>query len=197
MSDIICVTNRALCAGDFLKRIERIAATHPAAIVLREKELTPDAYQELAEQVLRICKSYEVPCILHSFAEVAEKLAAEALQLPLPALRELSSDMKKKLRILGTSCHSVQDALEAERLGCTYLIAGHIYATDCKKGLPGRGIGFLREVCERVSIPVYAIGGITPENIKEVRRIGAAGACVMSGLMQCENVENYMRELLR
>ncbi len=180
-----------------MERIEQIAAVRPAAIVLREKDLTPAVYQELAEQVLDICRSYDVPCILHSFTEAAEKLGAEALHLPLPALRELKSDAKEKFRTLGTSCHSIRDALEAERLGCTYLIAGHIYATDCKKGLPGRGLEFLREVCESVSIPVYAIGGIAPDNIAQVRKNGAVGVCVMSGLMQCADVETYICELLR
>lgn len=49
---------------------------------------------------------------------------------------------------------------EAEQLGASYLTAGHIYATDCKRGLPPRGLGFLKEVCREVSIPVYGIGGI-------------------------------------
>ena len=99
--------------------------------------------------------------------------------------------------MLGASCHSVAEAVEAERLGCTYITAGHIFDTDCKKGVPGRGLSFLQEVCETVRIPVYAIGGVTHENFPEVKRVGAAGVCVMSGLMTCGNVEDYIDKFFR
>ena len=67
---------------------------------------------------------------------------------------------KEKFTKIGISIHSVEEAKEAEQLGASYLTAGHIYATDCKRGLPPRGLGFLKEVCREVSIPVYGIGGI-------------------------------------
>ena len=193
MSDILCVTNRHLCGEDFLQRIETIAAAHPAAIILREKDLPEDAYRELAEQVQQICSTHHVPCILHSFVDTAIALDVDAIHLPLPVLSAMSASQKAQFRVLGASCHSVQDALEAERLGCTSITAGHVFETDCKKDLPGRGLEFLKEVCESVSIPVYAIGGISAGNITLVRDAGAAGACVMSGLMQCEDVFDYLK----
>ena len=89
-------------------------------------------------------------------------------------------------RQIGSSVHSVEDALKAESLGADYLTAGHIYTTDCKKGLPPRGLVFLEEVCRRVSIPVYAIGGIkiNEKQLQEVMDCGAKGGCIMSGMMQ-------------
>ena len=72
----------------------------------------------------------------------------------------------------------------AERLGCSYVTLGHIYATACKLGLPPRGRDLLRRACAAARIPVYAIGGITPARLAEVCADGAAGACVMSGLMR-------------
>ena len=104
---------------------------------------------------------------------------------------------RQSFRVLGASCHSVEDAVLAEKLGCTYITAGHIFDTDCKKGLPGRGLDFLKNVCAGVSVPVYAIGGISPANISKVRETGAAGACVMSGLMVCEDPEDYLQEFKR
>ena len=192
MSDIICVTNRNLCKEDFLKRIEKIAVAHPAGIILREKDLTKEEYRNLAKQVLQICEKHQVSCILHSFTDEAIELSAEAVHLPLSILREMTEEQRSRFKVLGASCHSLEEALEAERLGCTYIIAGQIFATDCKKGLPGRGLDFLKSICENVSIPVYAIGGINGENIADVRNAGAKGACVMSGFMQCEDVETYL-----
>ena len=195
MSDILCITNRKLCREDFLTRIERIAACHPAGIILREKDMKPEDYKELAAAVMEICEHYGVKCILHSFPDVAISLHADAIHLPLHLLRELSQEHKAHFRVLGASCHSVEDALEAQALGCTYITAGHVFETDCKKGLPGRGLDFLRNVCAAVEIPVYGIGGIDADNIALVRNAGASGACLMSSLMATEDVTGLMKAM--
>ena len=195
MFDILIVTNRKLCFENFSERIEKIAAALPAGIILREKDLTEDEYELLAVKTLEICRKLGTPCILHTFQSVAAKLDCNSLHLPLNILRSLSSEERECFSTLGASCHSVEDAIEAEKLGCTYITAGHVYDTDCKKGLPGRGTAFLKSVCDSVSIPVYAIGGICPDNIAEVRRAGASGACVMSGAMTCADVRKYLHEL--
>ena len=191
---LICVTNRKLVRGDFLERLEEIAWQRPAGILLREKDLAPEEYRKLARDVQSICEKAGVPCILHSFTGVAEELEADALHLPLPLLRKLPGEDRGRFRQLGASCHSVADAREAQSLGCTYITAGHIFDTDCKRGLPGRGLDFLREVCGAVTIPVYAIGGIEPKRMAEIFAAGAAGACVMSGPMVCGDVGTYFAD---
>ena len=192
MFDVLCMTNRMLCTDDFLSRIRQLAAAHPAGILLREKDLTEEAYSALASQVLSICAETQTRCILHTFVQVADALGCRAMHLPLSALRALSDPQRAAYSVLGASCHSVAEAVEAEQLGCTYVLAGHIFDTDCKKGLPGRGLDFLARVCESVAIPVYAIGGIRPERMADVRRAGAAGACVMSGAMRCRDAASYL-----
>lgn len=196
-SDILCITNRKLCKKDFLTRIEMIAAAKPKAIVLREKDLSEEEYKVLSEKVMYICKNYEVPCIFHSFTKVAISLNANAIHMPLPLLRKMTAQEKKHFEVIGASCHSLEEAKEAEKLGCTYITAGHIFLTDCKKGLPGRGLAFLNQVCDNVNIPVYAIGGISSTNIESVRNAGASGACVMSGLMTCIDVKKTLTNLER
>ena len=195
MSDILCVTNRKLCREDFLTRIERIAACHPAGIILREKDLLPEDYQELAASVIGICEQHGVKCILHSFTDVAISLKAGAIHLPLNLLKEMTEEQKSCFTDLGASCHSVEDALEAQALGCTYITAGHVFETDCKKGLPGRGLEFLRKVCNAVDIPVYGIGGIDANNIALVRNAGVTGACLMSSLMVTGDVEGLLKSM--
>ena len=192
MSDIICVTNRHLCREDISERVRRLAAARPKAIILREKDLEPEEYRALAERALVACAEFGTPCVLHNFAGVARELEAKALHLPLPALRQLSAAERAAFPVLGASCHSVEDAREAEDLGCSYITAGHIFATDCKRGLPGRGLDFLARVCRGVTIPVYAIGGIAPESIANLRAAGAAGACVMSGAMTCADPAAFL-----
>ena len=74
------------------------------------------------------------------------------------------------------------------------MTAGHIFATDCKKGLEPRGIEFLKNAVSSVDIDVYGIGGISPENISKIQNTGAKGACIMSGFMKCDNVKKYLDE---
>lgn len=192
-SDVICVTNRLLCQEDFLRRLDRIAAAHPRAVILREKDLSETEYRALAGDALEICARHGVDCILHQFAEAALDLNAAAIHLPLSHLRSLNAQQKARFSVIGASCHSLRDAQEAEKLGCSYITAGHVFDTECKQGTPGRGIDFLREICAEVKIPVYAIGGIAPEKMKNVRAAGAAGGCVMRALMRCTEPEEYLK----
>lgn len=192
MSDLICITNRKLCSNNFSDQIEMIASAHPKAIVLREKDLSEKEYEQLARQVMQICQKHGTQCILHSFSNVAIALGAETVHMPLPLLQKMTPQEKSHFQIIGASCHSLEEAKEAQDLGCTYITAGHIFLTDCKKGLPGRGLPFLEEICKAVRIPVYAIGGISSQNIESVRKTGAAGACIMSGFMRCKTVEEIM-----
>lgn len=184
-NDIIAVTNRSLCERPFLEQIERVCRFKPKALILREKDLTENEYEKLAEQVMEICSKYDVFCILHSFPQTAIKLKCKAVHLPLAILRN-SVDILGKFDIVGTSVHSVEDALEAKKLGANYITAGHIFETDCKKGLPPRGLEFLKKVCNSVDIPVYGIGGIkiNEEQIEEIKKCGASGGCIMSGMMR-------------
>ena len=188
MSEIICVTNRILVKEDFLKQIEKICECgecKPRAVLLREKDLPQNEYLELAAKVQKICSKYNVAFISHTF------LCGQILHLPLQKLTELSENgeiekLPKNIKI-GTSVHSVEDAKNAQILGASYLIAGHIFETNCKKGLKGRGLSFLEQVTKATKLPVYAIGGITPQNYKSVLESGAKGAAIMSSAMVTKN----------
>lgn len=196
MSDIICVTNRKLCSGDLLTQIARLAKAAPRAIILREKDMPEEEYRELAGKALAICENAGVSLILHSFTDTAISLGCYDIHLPLPMLRGLTEEKKKSFLRLGTSVHSIEEAKEAQELGCTYITAGHVFETDCKRGLPGRGLVFLKNVCDSTELPVYAIGGITPDNIKSVRACGVAGACIMSSAMICREASELLGEFL-
>lgn len=183
--DLIAVTNRHLSSRPFTEQITRVCQLHPKALILREKDLTKEEYFALARQVKEICQQYDVPFVLHFYPDAAKELGCDRLHLPLPLLQE-NPEVTEWFSVVGTSVHSVEDAISAEKLGAGYLTAGHIYATDCKKGLPPRGLDFLHEVCEAVQIPVYGIGGIKIDEaqLRELKMAGAVGGCVMSGMMR-------------
>ena len=193
MSELLCVTNRQLCAGDFLERVAAIADQRPAGIILREKDLPEVEYEALARQVLEICRERNVRCILHTFVPAALRLGAEAIHLPLPIL-EADPDGARGFETVGVSVHSVSEARRAQALGATYLTAGHVFPTACKAGVPARGLDFLRDVCAAVDLPVWALGGVTPENAPACLSAGAAGVAVMSGLMTPDGLSRWLAE---
>ena len=189
---IICVTNRLLCKDDFLKRIEYIARAKPYAIILREKDLPSDEYKMLAMRCKKIVEEYDVPLIINSNIEVAKNLGIDKIQMPASFLLEFEDELKY-FNSIGASVHSVEGAKQAENLGATFLVAGHIFATECKNGIPPRGVAFLKEVCNAVSIPVFGIGGITKYNINQVMEAGAVGGCVMSEFMTCNSITETIK----
>ena len=184
MEDIICVTNRHLAQKDYYETISDIASARPKAIILREKDLGYEEYEALAKKVITICEKQEVPLVLHYYVKAAVSLSVDRIHVPLPVLKQLSMPQKKHFSVLGTSVHSIVEAKQAQELGATYLAAGHIYETECKKGMPARGLEFLKQVCDAVDIPVYAIGGVTKERVRECKDVGAKGAMMMSGCMR-------------
>lgn len=188
MFDIIAVSNRAL-SDDFFSQLKKISDAG-IPIILREKDLSESEYEALAKKVTAECGNV----ILHTFIGAAKRLNHKKIHLPMHILRtaELTG-----FDIVGASVHSEQEAVEAQKLGASYVTAGHIFETDCKKGVSPRGLDFLRTVCEAVSIPVYAIGGITPENAHLAVDAGAYGVCIMSGLMKCDDINDYINKIRR
>ena len=186
---LIVVTDSATCPRPLPKQIERLAKLtklRPQAVILRAKSLDKAAYRTLALQAQQSCKVTGIPLILHSDWQLAHDLGISKLHLPLALLRQISEYERAYFTWLSTSVHSVGEAQEAQALGATVLIAGHIYTTQCKAGLAPRGLGFLRAVCSTVSLPVYAIGGIGFDAAQhaELQANGARGACVMSAYMK-------------
>lgn len=188
MCDVIAVSNRALCS-DFLGQLKKISR-EGIPIILREKDLSEAEYEKLAKQVMEFCPDV----LLHTFINTARKLGCKRIHLPMRVLR--TADLIG-FDIVGASVHSVEEAAEAQRLGASYVTAGHIFATDCKKRVEPRGLDFLKSICGAVSIPVYAIGGIMPDNAQSVINAGAEGVCVMSGLMKCDDAAAYTKDLRR
>lgn len=190
MSDfpLIAVTDAASCPRPLVAQITRLAASplRPAAILLRAKDLKSADYHALAAAANKICIENNFPLILHSDWQLAHALGLKRLHLPLALLRSLPLAERKNFIWLSTSVHSVSEAQEAQALGATTLIAGHIYATQCKAGLAPRGLEFLQAAAKAVRLPVYTIGGIGFDLTQhaELKAHGARGACVMSAYMK-------------
>lgn len=186
---LIAITDSTICPRPLAEQIERLTKLtelRPQAVLLRAKALDKAAYRKLALQAQQSCEAAGIPLLLHSDWQLASELGIQNLHLPLALLRQMPACERAHFTWLSTSVHSVEEALEAQAIGATVLIAGHIYTTQCKAGLVPRGLGFLQAVCSAVRLPVYAIGGIGFDAAQhaELKANGARGACVMSAYMR-------------
>lgn len=190
MFKIICVTDRKLCKEDFLARIEKVASARPDRIIFRDKDCSDEEYAEFAFRVLEISIKYGVSCSVCRNLDFCNNI-----HMTMPMLQHTHLKDMNFINLAGASVHSIEEAVEAKKMGVDYVIAGHIFETGCKPDLAPRGLDFLKQVCESVKIPVYAIGGINSENIRQIVQAGADGACIMSGFMTCKNPSEYIKKL--
>lgn len=179
--NLIAISNRKLYTQPLFTQLADILACRPKACLLREKDLPADEYARLLRRAKMLCETYHVPLISRGNPEAAKRFDIHTLHLSFSELGQIPA-VRGDFRTIGVSVHAAGEARAAEAAGADYLIAGHIFATDCKKGVPPRGLSFLEEVIASVTIPVYAIGGITKSNAQTVMDTGASGYCVMSGL---------------
>lgn len=193
------VTNRVLCHDNFLNRIDEITKAKPDFLFLREKDLTSTQYLSLAQKCKNICLKNGTTLVINSNITEAKTLALSHIHISYEVF--MNYNLKQNpFQSISTSVHSLAQACNAEQKGADFLIAGHIYETNCKKDIAPRGTIFLKNICQNTTIPVFAIGGITTDKIKDISSTGAAGICIMSEFMTCLNpydTVSYYKELLK
>ena len=192
------VTNRYQDSVEsFLEKVETACRSGVTIVQLREKNLTTNQYYQLAKQVKEITDAYQVPLIIDDRLDVCLAVDAAGLhigddELPVSVARQVLGPDK----ILGVTAKTVKRALEAEEGGANYLGTGAIFPTTTKENAPITLISTLKTICQRVVIPVVAIGGLTSENIDQLVGTGIAGVAVVRDLMQAEDIEEKTQAFL-
>ncbi|MDH3726767.1 MAG: thiamine phosphate synthase [Myxococcales bacterium] len=154
-----------------------------AALQLRAKRLDDQSLLQLAEQLNSSCKRASVPFIVNDRSDLAALIGADGIHLGQGDMRITEAREIVGAIDIGVSTHNLQQALEAERDGADRIAFGPVFETATKDNPdPVVGLRKLEEVCRAVSLPVVAIGGITPENGARVLEHGAAQLAVISAL---------------
>ncbi|MGE6631005.1 thiazole tautomerase TenI [Bacillus sp. NPDC077027] len=150
-------------------------------IHIRERSKKAKELVYLIEQLLAIGVTKE-KIVINDRVDVA--LLTNIHRVHLPGHSFSPKELRQKFPHLhaGVSVHSLEEACQAEKEGAEYVIFGHVYDTSCKPNLKPRGIQVLSEMVSTLSIPVLAIGGMTPERVSELKAVGVSGIAVMSGL---------------
>ncbi|MQQ32346.1 thiamine phosphate synthase [Streptococcus mitis] len=181
----------------FLEKVETACRSGVTIVQLREKNLTTNQYYQLAKQVKEITDTYQVPLIIDDRLDVCLAVDAAGLhigddELPVSVARQVLGPEK----ILGVTAKTVKRALEAEEGGADYLGTGAIFPTTTKENAPITLISTLKTICQKVAIPVVAIGGLTSENIDQLAETDIAGVAVVRDLMQAEDIEEKTQAFL-
>ena len=182
---LVLITNRNLARGRKLSVVVKEAVRGGVdAVLLREKDLSYEELLPVAAEIKEITEAHRVLLMVNSQQQVAEIIRAEGYHVSFQDLIEKKPVFEG---LLGVSIHSVEEGIEAEIQGASYLLASHIFPTNCKPGLPPKGLDLIRELEKRVNIPIIALGGISSDHVQQVMEAGADGIAVMSSIMEAES----------
>ena len=174
----------------FFEKIEEALQGGVTILQLREKELDEDSFINEAIEVKNICRKHGVPLIINDNVNVALKSGADGVHvgiedMPIDEIRRKAPDSF----IIGATCKTVEQAQSAERLGADYMGVGAVFSSPTKKNALRITREQLKEICASVSIPAVAIGGISLENVDELKGGGMSGIAVVSAVFSADDIQ--------
>ena len=195
---LLLVTDRHQTRGRSLSAVlnQAILAGVPA-IQLRERDMPTGELLSLAQEIHALTTPCAVPLIINDRVDLVlaldlagVHLRSDSVSVPI-ARRLLGPD-----RLIGISTHSVDDVRRASHDGADYIVFGPIFDTPSKRSFgPALGLEQLADACRESAVPIFAIGGITCERVRDVRRAGARGVAVIGAVLTCAEVGPAVRAL--
>jgi len=183
----------------FINAIEDSLKAGVKAVQLRERDLNTRELLELANKMRELTKKYHVKLFINDRVDIALSVDADGVHIgqksiPAHAVRKI---VQEKL-IIGVSTHSLDEALEAERDGADFITLGPIYETisKLKYGKP-IGVDTLKRVKSKLSMPVFGIGGIKLDKVREVKETGADGIALISAILASKDIRKTTEDFLR
>lgn len=194
---LYAVTDRTWLRGQTLKsQVEAALKGGATFIQLREKELDEEAFLEEALEIGKLCREYGVPFVINDNVDIAEKAGADGVHVGQHDME--AEDVRRRLgpdKIIGVSAQTVEQALRAQEHGADYLGVGAVFPTGSKADATEVEHETLRRICDAVDIPVIAIGGITRDNVLELRGTGICGIAVISAIFAKQDIEAAAADL--
>ncbi len=195
---LYAVTDRKWLKGTSLEEeVEKAVKAGVTMVQLREKHMEFDELVSLSKKIGAVVHRYNVPLIINDDIEAALASGADGVHVgqedvcASEARRRIGSSM-----ILGVSARTPETAFQAERCGADYIGAGALFSTSTKEDAKVMSVDELKKICDSVSIPVVAIGGITEQNIMGLSGSGIAGAAVVSAIFAKDDVAASASRLL-
>lgn len=194
---LYAVTDRAWLNGRTLyEQVEEALQGGATFIQLREKNLDREHFMEEAVELKKLCRQYHVPFVINDDVEIAAMVDADGVHVGQSDME--AGDVRAKLgpdKILGVSAQTVEQAVLAEKRGADYLGVGAVFSTGSKADADDVSHETLKAICEAVSIPVIAIGGISVNNVSQLKGIGICGIAVISAIFAQKDITAATKEL--
>ena len=168
-------------------------------VQFRDKEMPASEMIDMAKFIAKICRRKNVTFIVNDRVDVAISSDADGVHLgiadlPISEARKLLGNDK----IIGGTAHSLEEAIFAEKQEADYIGYGHIYQTYSKhKPERPKGIEGLKKILEIIRTPVIAIGGIDPDNSRDIISAGCYGIAVIGSVVRANNPEKVVKQLRR
>jgi len=166
-------------------------------IQLREKELDDGTFLDEARKIKLLCKEYNVPFVINDNIDIAIECDADGVHVGQSDMDALN--VRKRLgkdKIIGVSAQTVEQAIIAQNSGADYLGVGAVFSTLTKLDADTISFETLKQICDAVSIPVIAIGGIYDYNIVKLSKSGIVGIAVVSAIFAQDNIKQSTANLL-
>ena len=194
---LYAVTDRYWLNGRTLKEVVKESLDGGVTFLqLREKTLDQASFLEEAIELQDMCKEYKVPFIVNDNVEIALKMNADGIHVGQSDMEAGSvRDLIGPDKILGVSAQTVEQALLAEKRGADYLGVGAVFPTGSKDDAEDVSYETLKAICDAVSIPVVAIGGITRDNVSKLKGSGICGVAVISAIYAQRNIKEAAADL--
>jgi thiamine-phosphate pyrophosphorylase len=198
--NLYLVTDRNQTGGrDLLWVLEQALEGGVRAVQLREKDLSGRDAFLLAERSHKLCQAYRAALFINDRVDVALAVDAAGVQLGKPSIPvETARALLGSQKLIGVSTHTLEEAKEAEKNGADFILFGPVYFTASKAvyGSP-QGLSALKTIVDNISLPVYAIGGITLENLEPTRNTGVRGVALISAIVSAANPKEAAEKMLR
>ena len=194
---LYAVTDTSWLRGQTLaQQVEAALKGGVTMVQLREKELEGEALEQEAGEILALCRQYGVPLLINDDVMLAKKIGAEGVHV---GQSDMAAAQARAIlgpdAIIGVTARTIEQAQEAEKAGADYLGSGAVFGTSTKKDAKPMDPAYFQQICESVSIPVVAIGGITADNIRQLQGRKMSGFAIVSGIFAAEDIEAQTRKL--
>ena len=194
---LYAVTDTSWLRGRTLaQQVEEALRGGATMVQLREKELQGEALEQEAREILALCRQYGVPLLINDDVMLAKKIGADGVHV---GQDDMSAAKARELlgedAIIGVTARTVEQAVAAQKAGADYLGSGAVFGTSTKKDAKPMDPAYFQQICESVSIPVVAIGGVTLDNIRELEGRKMSGFAIVSGIFAAEDIETRTRDL--
>lgn len=194
---VYAVTDRAWTGEkSLMEQVKEALEGGITFLQLREKKLSKEAFLQEAKEMKQLAEKYKVPFVINDNIEIAQKSGADGVHvgqddMPVEEVRKILGEDK----IIGVSAHNVEEALKAQKSGADYLGVGAVCQTATKSDASVVSMEEMKKICESVSIPVVAIGGIHKDNLSMLENTGVDGIAVVSAIFAAKDIKEAAREL--